>query len=229
MSRLFQSVILQLKDLYGRRMGIVENTGTVTSCGHGILDVDTVEHILKKYADPAAFYSYNGFTYKPVGSRNKLEFVTFCEGVDEMARTCCSVLSITLSNIKMFHDEKYDKTNLVKNILMDNILPGDILIKSKELHLPVDVTRIVFLIQTPSNSNFSVYDILQNLFPEKTHNFIINIDEKFIAIVKEVKSTIDSKELEKTAKSIADTLYTEALVKVLHWHWLGKLKYTRHG
>ena len=43
--------------------------------------------------------------------------------------------------------------------------------------------------------------------------FIINIDEKYIALVKEVRNDVDSKELEKTAKSIADTLYTEALVK----------------
>ena len=169
---------------------------------------------MKKYADPAAFYSYNGFTYKPVGNRNKLDFITFCEGVDETARTCCSVLAITLSNIKMFHDEKYDKSNLVKNILMDNILPGDILIKAKELHLAVDVSRVVFLVQTTNTSNFSIYDILQNLFPEKGKNFIINIDERYIALVKEVKADIDAKELEKIAKSIADTLYTEALVKV---------------
>ena len=173
-----------------------------------------LQHILKKYADPAAFYSYNGFTYKPVGNRNKLDFITFCEGVDETARTCCSVLAITLSNIKMFHDEKYDKSNLVKNILMDNILPGDILIKAKELHLAVDVSRVVFLVQTTNTSNFSIYDILQNLFPEKGKNFIINIDERYIALVKEVKADIDAKELEKIAKSIADTLYTEALVKV---------------
>ena len=214
MSRIYQNVILQLKDLYNRRLGVIDTTGTVTACTYGILDSATVEHILKKYADPAAFYSYNGFTYKPVGNRNKLDFITFCEGVDETARTCCSVLAITLSNIKMFHDEKYDKSNLVKNILMDNILPGDILIKAKELHLAVDVSRVVFLVQTTNTSNFSIYDILQNLFPEKGKNFIINIDERYIALVKEVKADIDAKELEKIAKSIADTLYTEALVKV---------------
>ncbi len=214
MSRIYQNVILQLKDLYGRRMGVIDSTGTVTACTYGILDTATIEHIRQKYADPAAFYSYNGFTYKPIGTRNKLDFITFTEGVDETARTCCSVLAIALSNIKMFHDEKYDKTNLVKNILMDNILPGDILIKAKELHLTVDVPRVVFLVQTANSTNFSIYDILQNLFPEKGKNFIVNIDERYIALVKEVRPNIDSKELERIAKSIADTLYTEALVKV---------------
>ena len=214
MSRIFQNVILQLKDLYNRRLGLIDASGSLTACTYGILDADTIDFILKKYSDPNAFYSYNGFTYKPVGNRNKLEFITFCEGTDETARTCASVLAITISNLKTLHDEKYDKTNLVKNILMDNILPGDILIKSKDLHLAVDVNRVVFIIQTEGVSNFSIYDILQNLFPEKGKNFIINIDERYLALVREVKEGTDSKDLEKIAKSIVDTLYTEALVKV---------------
>lgn len=214
MSRIFQNVVLQLKDLYNRRMGVIDSSGTLTACTYGVLDAATIEYILKKYSDPAAFYSYNGFTYKPVGNRNKLEFIAFCEGTDETARTACSVLAITLSNIKTLHDEKYDKTNLVKNILMDNILPGDIIIKAKDLHLPVDVNRVVFIIQTAGASNFSVYDILQNLFPEKNKNFIVNIDEHCLALVREIKDGTDSKELDKIAKSIVDTLYTEALVKV---------------
>ena len=214
MSRIFQNVILQLKDLYNRRLGLIDASGSLTACTYGILDADTIDFILKKYSDPNAFYSYNGFTYKPVGNRNKLEFITFCEGTDETARTCASVLAITISNLKTLHDEKYDKTNLVKNILMDNILPGDILIKSKDLHLAVDVNRVVFIIQTEGVSNFSIYDILQNLFPEKGKNFIINIDERYLALVREVKEGTDSKDLEKIAKSIVFTLYTEALVKV---------------
>ena len=213
MSRFFQNVISQFNELYGRKLGVIDNTGSVTASSYGILDAATVEHILKKYADPAAFYSYNGYTYKPVGSRNKMEFITFCEGVDEVARTCCSALAISLSNIKIFHDEKYDKTNLVKNILLDNILLGDILIKAKELNLNVDVSRVCFLVETTETTSFSIFDILQNMFPEKGKNFIINIDDHFIAVVKEVKNGVDTKELDKIAKSIIDTLYTEALVK----------------
>ena len=214
MSRIYQNVISQLKELYGREIGIIDNAGTVTSSAYGILDAATTEHILKKYADPAAYYSYNGFTYKPVGNRNKLDFIAFCEGVDETARTCCGVLAITLSNIKIFHDEKYDKTNLVKNILLDNILPGDILIKAKEFHLNVYVSRVCFLIHISEGTSFSIYDILQNMFPEKDKNFIINIDEHYVALVKEVKEGTDIKELDKIARTVLDTLHAEAFVNV---------------
>ena len=214
MSRIYQNVISQLKELYGREIGVIDGTGTVTSSAYGIIDSAAAEHILKQYTDPAAYYSNEGYTYKPVGTRSKLDFVAFCEGVDETARTCCGVIAITLSNIKIFHDEKYDKTNLVKNILLDNILPGDILIKAKEFRLNVYVTRVCFLIHITDGTSFSVYDLIQNMYPEKDKNFIVNIDEHYIALVKEVKEGIDIKELNKIARTIMDTIYAEALVNV---------------
>ena len=214
MSRIFQNVILQLKDLYGRRLGMIDANGTVTACTFGVLDNVTVEHILKKYADPAAFYSYNGFTYKPVGNKNKLEFVTFCEGSDEIARTCCSVLAITLSNIKVFHDEKFDKSNLIKNIVLDNVLPGDVLVRAKELSLTAEVPRSVFLIHTIDIGTYAIFDILNNLFPERYKNYVVNIDEQYVALIRELKEGTSGKELEKLAQTIVETINTEAMAKV---------------
>ena len=41
------------------------------------------------------------------------------------------ILSISLSNIKSLYDEKYDKSSFIKNIILDNILPSDIYVKSR--------------------------------------------------------------------------------------------------
>ena len=43
MSRIFQNVILQFKELYGRKLGMIDNTGNVTACTYGILDGQTVQ------------------------------------------------------------------------------------------------------------------------------------------------------------------------------------------
>ena len=53
---------------------------------------------------------------------------------------------------------------------------------------------------------------MQNLFPEKTKDFVININETDIALVKETKSDIDRKDIENLASSIADTLSGEFYV-----------------
>ncbi|MBQ8569649.1 MAG: helix-turn-helix domain-containing protein, partial [Oscillospiraceae bacterium] len=58
----------------------------------------------------------------------------------------------------------------------------------------------------------SVYEVLQNLFPEKNKDFFININENDIALVKETKPDIDRKDIENLASSIADTLSGEFYV-----------------
>jgi len=117
--------------------------------------------------------------------------------------------AVSLDQIKQNNDEKFDRSNFVKNVILDNILPGDIYIKSRELHFNNDASRVVFLIRVTQDTDVSVYDVIQNFFPDKTKDLVIDINEKDIALVKEVRPNVDSKDLEKLARSICDTLSTE--------------------
>ena len=123
-----------------------------------------------------------------------------------MAARYASILAISLSSIKQYYDEKYDRNNFIKNVVLDNILPGDIFTKAKELHFNVDVTRVALLVRVVSTNDVSAYDVIQNLFPDKQKDFVFNISESDIVLVKEIKAGIDSKDLEKLARSIVDTL-----------------------
>ncbi len=53
------------------------------------------------------------------------------DGTDETAAKFAAMLAISLSNIKQYYDEKYEKSTFVKNVILDNILPGDIYLKAK--------------------------------------------------------------------------------------------------
>ena len=103
-------------------------------------------------------------------------------------------------------------------MILDNILPGDIYLKARELRFTSDVSRVVLLIRISSRTDISAFDIVQNLFPDKNKDFVININETDIALIKEIRAGIDSKDLEKLARSIVDTLggefYTQATVGI---------------
>lgn len=105
--------------------------------------------------------------------------------------------------------KKYDRGNFIKNVILDNILPGDIYLKAKRTSFQFEVTRVCFGIKIISKNDISAYDVIQNLFPDKSKDFVININESDIALVKEIKSETDSKDLEKLASSIVDTLSGE--------------------
>jgi len=155
-----------------------------------------------------------GYTYKPIGSGSKWEYIVFIEGEDKFAEKMATVLAVSLSNIKNLYDEKYDKSSFIKNIILDNILPSDIYIKSKELRFNAEETRVVFLIKFHSKSDVLSFDMVQNIFPDKNKDYVISTGEQDIVLVKEIKPSTDIKEIEKVAKGIADTLNSEFYTKV---------------
>ena len=98
--------------------------------------------------------------------------------------------------------------------MLDNVLPADILVKARELHFNSDVSRVVLLIRILSSNDVSAFDVIQNLFPDKSKDFVFNISESDIVLVKEVNENIESSDLEKLAKSISDTLSSEFYTRV---------------
>ncbi|MBO7292656.1 MAG: helix-turn-helix domain-containing protein, partial [Clostridia bacterium] len=60
------------------------------------------------------------------------------------------------------------------------------------------------------------YDIIRGMFPDKTHDYVINIGEQDIVLVKEVEPTADTEELESLAGAIVETLLTESYPKKVY-------------
>jgi len=203
-----------MRDTVGRVIGVIDENATIVACSE-LSKIGTSNDFFSiEFSDSHDIFIRDGYTYKPFGVHVKPDYAVFVEGTDEMAGKYASILAISLSSIKQYYDEKYDRNNFVKNIILDNVLPGDITIKSRELHFNADINRVVFLISIISSNDVSAYDVIQNLFPDKNKDFVFNITESEIVLVKEIKSGIDVKDLEKLARSIADTLQTEFFTRV---------------
>ena len=127
--------------------------------------------------------------------------------------TVASMLSISLQSIKQFHDEKFDRLNFMKNVVMDNIMPGDIYAKAREMHFVTDVPRVVLIIRVNQQKDMSTFDVIQNLFPDKQKDFVFNTSETDTVLIKELKKGIEDKDIEKLAASIVDTLNVEYYIK----------------
>jgi len=208
-SRLFQGVIQQMKDVVGRTIGVVDENGNIIACS----DVSRINEQVKpdtaRVFNSTSPVALDDATYFSFDSRLRHEYAVFVGGTDETAKTYAKILAASFGAIKQFYDEKYDRANFVKNVILDNILPGDIYVKARELRFNSDATRVVLLIRITGREDATVFDVIQNLFPDKNKDFIINVGETDIALVKEVSSSIESKDLESLAHSIADALSSE--------------------
>lgn len=213
-NRLFQGLVHQMKDTIDSIIGVVDETATVIACSDLSLIGTTNEFVSLDLNDSQDIFVRDGFTYKPFGANMKCEYAAFVEGVDENAAKYAAVMAITLSSIKQYYDEKYDKSNFIKNVVLDNILPGDVLIKARELHFTSEVSRVVLLIRIVSSNDVSAFDVIQNLFPDKSKDFVFTITEADIVLVKEIKQNVEPRDLEKLARSISDTLSSEFYTRV---------------
>ena len=189
-------------------------TGSSSACSELVRIGETCQGIRDEIAYTSDAVATGGYTYRQIGNSAKPEYVVFVEGEDKMAEKISMILAVSLNNIKNLYDEKYDKGSFIKNIILDNILPSDIYIKSKELHFNADVMRIVFLIKFFGKSDVIPFDMVQNMFPDKNKNYVISVGEHDIVLVKEIKPNYDMREIEKIAKTIADTLSSEFYAKV---------------
>lgn len=212
-SRLFQSLIYQMKDVTDRIIGVLDDTKTIVACSDAAKIGKEMLNLVDLFDDNLEVASSEGYTYKAIGVRNKIDFIVFISGEDDIARQTCAMLAISISNVKQYYDEKYDKSHFIKNVIMDNILPGDIPVKAKELHLQLDAHRVALLIRAYDTNDFFVHDIVESLFPTKNKDFIVSLDEKNIVLVKELKDNYDPSDVEKIAKTIVDTINAEALIK----------------
>ncbi len=214
-NKLFQSVVQQMKDCTDRVIGIIDEAGTIVACSELSMIGQVPNSKLPEILSTSEKTVHNGYTYSIIGSQIKIDNYVFVKGEDAIASNLAGVLAVTFNTMKEFYDERYDKTNFIKNVMLENILPGDIYAKSKELHFTTDIPRVVILIRLVDRTDIFAYDIIQTLFPEKTKDFVINVGENDIALIKEVRSNIEIRDIEKLSRSIIDTLNSEFYTKAV--------------
>ena len=213
----FQSVIVQLREISDRTFGVIDTEGCVVSCTDmSLLGERWADAALKvgNASDNVVTFAQKSFK-AIVGNSNYFEYAVFCTGDDETARSFCQVAYIALNDAKSFYEEKHDRGTFVKNIIMDNILAGDIYIRAKELHFATDAPRAVFLIRQLGHSDVATMDVLSGMFPDKLQDFVLSINEMDIAVVKQITGSTTAEELEKIATNIEDTLKNELRIKTV--------------
>ena len=213
----FQSVMIQLKDVSERVFGVIDAEGCVVSCTDmALLGERWTDAALKVANSSESMVTFGQKTFKAiVNSSNFLEYAVFCSGDDELARGYCSIAYVALNDAKIFYEEKHDRGTFVKNIIMDNILPGDIYIRAKELHFSTDAPRAVFLVRQLGHGDVATVDVLSGMFSDKLQDFVLSINETDIAVVKQITASTTGEDLDKIARSIEDTLKNELFIKTV--------------
>jgi len=213
-ARFFQGILLQMRDAVHCVVGIMDASGTVIACTELSMIGEVRKEVMQMLIMSNECTKIMGYTYKTVESKAPgFEYAVFVQGEDRVAESVCAVTTVAINNLKLAYDERNDETSFIKNILLDNILPGDIPIRSRELRFSSSSTRAVFLVRCDEADQASVLNVLNSLFSDKQVDFVVIINDTDIAVVKEVKINAELKDLSKIAKMIEEDLAKKLNVK----------------
>lgn len=180
-----------------------------------INNVEDYEEAVMTFVDsPADSQVLQGYQFFKVFDEHQLEYVLLAKGDSDDVYMVGKLAAFQIQNLLVAYKERYDKDNFIKNLLLDNLLLVDIYNRAKKLHIDTTLRRLVFLIETKHEKDTNALETVKGLFANKTRDFITQVDEKNIILVKEVKPNETYEDMDKTAKVILDMLNTEAMTTV---------------
>ena len=109
--------------------------------------------------------------------------------------------------------EQFDRNNFMQNILLGNLLIVDMYNKARKFHIE-QVERVVFVIEVESKKDAYIMELVKSMFGASAKDFVIEIDEPSIIVIKDVSELSDEGALEKVAEMMVDNLHSEAMVRV---------------
>ncbi len=214
-SRIFQNVIIQLKETVDRTVGVVDEQGFVVASSELAMIGSRLDDFHASELDGAEKTNTTATRcYRALASESgRIDYAAFVEGTDSTSRMLCAVSAVAYNEAKSGYEEKHNKAAFVKNIISDNILPGDVYVRAKELHFVTDEPRSVLLVRQTASADVAAMETIQRIFPDRQRDFVININETDIVVVKALSSAEAGEEAVKAARSVETALHDELGLK----------------
>ncbi len=207
-NQILQTTINGMKEIAGRDFCISDPTGTLLASTFGA-DESSLAAAATFAQTQADSQVTEGFHYFKVFDDQHLEYVLLVEGEDNGAVLIGKTLVFQLQNLLIAYQERFDRDNFIKNLLLDNLLLVDIYNRAKKLHIDSQARRVVFLIETTREKEVSDVDRLRSVFGSRARDFITAVDETSIVLVRELSDDESYEEMESFANQIHEELMTE--------------------
>ena len=163
---------------------------------------------------PADSQELQGNHFFKVIGEDVPEFIVIAKGSGEDVHMVGRICVGQLQDLIAAYRERFDKNNFVQNLLLDNLLLVDIYNRAKKLHIEPQRRRLVYIIETRREKDNTVMEVIRGMFGGEEGNFITEVDEKSIILVREAGEEETYEDAREMAESIRDMMNTEAMTDV---------------
>jgi carbohydrate diacid regulator len=193
-----------MREATSRTVGVVDVEGVVVASSDLYFvgsNIGTVQYAHDIAGD--RIVKRDGRTFKLLGNPGAVhDYAVFADGEDDIARTICVMAAVAISSARYYYEENHDRNAFIKNIMSDNILPGEVISRARELQFNIDATRLVIALRLSSTPDVPLVEFLQTVFQDRQREFVISMGETVIAIVTEAPANADARYIKKFASSI---------------------------
>lgn len=107
-----------------------------------------------------------------------------------------------------------DRNQFIHNLLLDNLLPVDIVNYAKQMHISPESRWAVLVVEGTGCEAYDIQMILKNILASRTGDFITPMKENGVVVVRRLEDREGEKEIEGLAHVLSDTVSAETLCRV---------------
>ena len=205
--------IREASKVMDRTAGVTDGSGSVIACTderrEGAEDMSA--RTFGSTEDRVAIAS--GRTYLRLAATDRQGLIAFIEGTDPVSRTYLELLGNWIQAALKERNTDAERDSFLKNVLLENELPGDIPLKAREYRISFHAPRVVFMVRIDKGESIGCLEILQGLFPEGRREHVLAMDEETFVLVTEQEGE-RSEFSDRIASTILDNLNAESMTRV---------------
>ena len=211
-SQVIRVCLEQLRSIARTEFCVQDTSGNVVTQTEGAVTPDRA--LVAGFAQSAVDSQIIGNSYYlKVMDDEELQFILTAQGSAEHTFMVARIAVSELENLIIAYKEKFDRNNFFQNLLLDNLLLVDIHNRSKKLHIASNVRRAILLFEVDSEAEQIASEMLSSLFTVQNGDYLTEVDENSVILVKSLDDQQGYEELEEAARTAVDMLNTEAMVK----------------
>lgn len=203
----------EIRRILDQTVGLMDITGLIVACTDPALEGGEDPSVRAVLMSEDVFASTSEKTYLRLVIGEQTQYIAFIVGTDAASHTYLELVAQWIKTALKDRNSDTERATFIKNILLENELPGDIPLKAREFKIPYSLDRIVFLVRVTRNDGPESLDVLQNIFPDSKTHHTFAMDEETIVLVMEVEGDFSDFVSEKS-KTIQDNLNAESMTRV---------------
>ncbi len=212
-NQILQNTIEGLKAISRVEFSVIDTDGkTAASTSDNMSEFE--KSALEFAGSPADSQEIQGCQFFKIYDEQQLEYILVAGGAGEDLYMVGKMVAFQIQNLLTAYKERFDKDNFIKNLLLDNLLLVDIYSRSKKLHIPTDVKRVVIVVEAENGKDSNALEIIRNLKENAGKDFVTAVDENNVIVVKEIADGDGNPEIDKKAVEIVNCLEKEGIGNV---------------